>query len=462
MKRAAPCRLSCAVIPGETRRKLVFVNRYFHPDQSATSRLLSDLAFRLAGMGIDVAVVTSRQLYDRPRAHLLPLERIAGVTIHRVRTAVRGRSRLAGRAVDYLSFHLAAALKLSSLLRRGDVVVAKTDPPLLSIGVSLLAHWRGAQLVNWLQDIFPEVAAALGVALPRRIDAVLRRARDRSLARARMNVVLGERMRAYLLGRGVPPPRIRCIPNWADTAQIEPLPRDRSRTRADLGLQGRFVVAYSGNQGRAHEFDTLLGAVRLLREDERFAFLMVGDGARAQSLRHAVETERLHSVRFLPFQPAECLADALAAADVHLISLIPALEGLIVPSKLYGILAAGRPAIFIGDPEGEIARVLREGECGRSVRTGDSARLAELVRSLCDAPEMCAAMGLKARQLALSCYSSERAAGAWRAMLGEIAPGLVPDQPCPTLTERTSSAALEHRDWRPPSSAVTRASARTD
>ena len=175
--------------------RVVFVNRYFHPDQSATSRMLSDLAFRLAERGVSVAVVTSRQLYcENPHAALPQhevSERAGDAAVHRVSTATRGRSRLAGRALDYVSFHVAAGIELLRVLTRGDVVVAKTDPPLISIVVSHAARLRGAVLVNWLQDLFPEVASVLAPGLmPKWIERQLVGLRDRSAVRraASMNV----------------------------------------------------------------------------------------------------------------------------------------------------------------------------------------------------------------------------------------------------------------------------------
>src|SRR5262249_40937400 len=158
---------------------------------SATSRMLSDLAFRLAQQGMPVCVVTSRQLYENPRAELPRREVINGVSVRRLSSATRGRSRLAGRALDYASFHAAAAVELMRILSHGDVVVAKTDPPLISVVVSRAAAWRGAILVNWLQDLFPEVAATLARnVLPTWLESGLLAARDRSLHQAAMNVVL--------------------------------------------------------------------------------------------------------------------------------------------------------------------------------------------------------------------------------------------------------------------------------
>lgn len=406
--------------------RVVFVNRYFFPDESATSRMLSDLAFRLAERGVSVAVVTSRQLYENPHAALAAREVVDGVSVHRVSTATRGRSRLLGRALDYASFHLAAGVELLKLLAPGDVVVAKTDPPLISIVVSRAAQLRGAVLVNWLQDLFPEVASVLTPQLiPTWAQRQLVAARDRSLRRAAMNVVLGEAMRSRLWAAGVAAARIRIVPNWADPASIVPQSAAASITRQRLGLAGRFVIGYSGNLGRAHEFDTLIAAARLLRGDSRFVFLITGNGAKADALRASVQAEGLDSFFFQPFQPAALLSDSLAAADVHFVSLLPALEGLIVPSKIYGVLAAGRPSIFVGDPAGDLARMVREHDCGIAVAVGDSERLAAELIALRDSPARVQVMGVKARGLALSRYTSEHAVADWLGFLEGIAPSAI-------------------------------------
>lgn len=416
--------------------RIVFVNRYFFPDQSATSRMLSDLAFRLAARGLRVAIVASRQLYENPRAALPANEVINGVSVYRVATATRGRGRLLGRALDYTSFHAAAGIELLKVLERGDVVVAKTDPPLISLAVSLAAAMRGAVSVNWLQDLFPEVACVLTPALiPRWLARCLSAARNRSLRRAAMNVALSEGMRNRLLASGVDPLRVRVVPNWADPASVVPQITNTSLTRQRHGLTGRFVIGYSGNLGRAHDFDTLIGAARLLRTDPQFAFLITGAGAKADALREAVRAEGLTSFIFQGYQPAELLSDSLAAADVHFVSLLPALEGLIVPSKIYGILAAGRPAVFVGDLAGDLARMVTATECGVAVGVGDSVGLAAALTALRDSPARMQSMGMKARELALSRYTSEHAVADWLEFLEAIAPAAIVSMP------RTLSAA---------------------
>jgi glycosyltransferase involved in cell wall biosynthesis len=221
----------------------------------------------MAEQGRSVAVITSRQLYDAPDEWLAPHEVVRGVAIHRVWTSRFGRDRLLGRAVDYATFYLAAAWRLWRLARAGEVVVAKTDPPMLSVMAAPICWLRRARLVNWLQDIFPETAEALGVGghAARAVYPLLRWLRNRSLGAARLNVAVGERMAERLIDFGIPADRVHVVPNWADGALIEPIAHPSNGLRSQWGLNGAFVVAYSGNLGRAHDIDTLLEAMTIVQ-----------------------------------------------------------------------------------------------------------------------------------------------------------------------------------------------------
>jgi colanic acid biosynthesis glycosyl transferase WcaI len=396
----------------------VFLNRYFHPDESATSQMLTDLAQALAMRGFEVHVLCSRQLYDDAHARLPARERVRGVEVHRVATTRFGRFRLPGRALDYASFYLSAAVCLLKILRRGDVIIAMTDPPLLSMLAAPIAAVKRATLINWQQDVFPEVASHLGVnPLPAAADRFLRRLRDASLRSAITNVLVGERMREYFALRGIPMAKLLVIENWSDANAIQPKPAAASALRNALCLGDRFVVGYSGNLGRAHEIDTLLDAAQALKEEPAFLFLMQGGGAKMAALKHAVNDRKLENFQFLDYQPRAALEDSLAAADVHLVSLLPALEGLIVPSKLYGILAAGRPVIFIGDADGDVGRVILDAQCGRTVAVGDSRGLVETLRQLQARPELRAEMGVRARALLCEKYTAQRACERWVTLL---------------------------------------------
>jgi len=396
------------------RSRVVFVNRYFDPDQSASSQMLTDLARGLTARGVTVHVICSRQLYTDARARLPPSEIRSGVTIHRVATTRFGRARLVGRGVDYASFYLCASVAMLRILNSGDAVIAMTDPPLISVLAATAALVKGAALVNWQQDVFPEVATRLGAnPLPRWLDSLLRKARDYSLRRAKTNVLISSRMLEYFKKRKIPPAQLCVIENWADDELIRPKPAGASALRARFGLMNRFVVGYSGNLGRAHEFDTLLAAADELRSDRSVVFLMVGGGALMEPLQCAATERGLDNLRFLPYQPREDLEDSLAAADVHLISLLPAVEGLIMPSKAYGILAAGRPTLFIGDLDGDIARMIGAAKCGMTVGVNAGNELVAAIRRLQSDPGSCAAMGQRARDLFLSRYTLAQAIEHW-------------------------------------------------
>jgi len=187
------------------QRKIVFVNRYFHPDISAKSQMLSDLAFYLAGEGLRVHVVTSRQRYDDSNAGLLKTEVVGDVLVSRVWSSRFGRDRLTGRVLDYLTFYFSAMWHLLKLVRPGDIIVAKTDPPLISVVAMVVARMRRAHLVNWLHDLFPEIATALHVrGLNGGVARMLEWLRNLSLTTAVANVAIGEKMAKRLKAR-LPP-----------------------------------------------------------------------------------------------------------------------------------------------------------------------------------------------------------------------------------------------------------------
>ncbi len=409
--------------------RIIFINRFFYPDHSATSQMLSDLAFALAADGRQVAVITARIGYDAGSQSRPPRETTRGVEIVRVWSTRFGRDRLVGRVGDYLSFYLSTLLCLIRMVRRGDIVVAKTDPPMLSVLAGPVVHLKGARLVNWLQDVFPEVAHALGVGtgrLGRILHAALRRLRDRSLRRADANVVLGSRMEERVAAMGVPADRIRVICNWADGEIVKPLPVDANELRRAWGLDGKLVVGYSGNLGRAHEFETFLRAIEYIergpvKSETPIVWLFIGGGVNQSALMDEVKRRGLMSVVCHPYQPRERLSESLSSADVHLVSLRSSLEGLVVPSKLYGVMAAGRPAIFVGDADGEVARTLRMHDCGLTVSEGDGRSLAEAILDLAVQPEQCRRLGANARNAFEAHYALPIAVARWQALLSAIA-----------------------------------------
>jgi colanic acid biosynthesis glycosyl transferase WcaI len=403
---------------GGLRGRLIFVNRYFFPDTSATSQMLSDLVEGLAGERFECHVVCSRQLYEDSRERLAVLDHWKAVTVHRCWSTRFGRERLFGRALDYLSFYISATIEMLRRSRRGDVIIAMTDPPLISVFAALIARLRGVVLINWLQDVFPEASTALQINVP--AAAWLLRWRNWSLQVARLNVVLGSHMQQRLLALGVPAERVRIVTNWADGATVTPRPAAESNLRRALGAERHFIVQYSGNLGRAHDFLTLTDAAIGLRHEPEWLFLFIGGGINMKRLQAEAARLKLTNVRFLPYQPREYLGDSLSAADVHLTCLLPEMEGLVVPSKFYGILAAGRPVIVIGDPDGEQARVVRSEGCGTVVRCGDGPGLIEALKTARANPDWRRAAGERARAAFEAHYDIRLGLACWRDALRSV------------------------------------------
>jgi colanic acid biosynthesis glycosyl transferase WcaI len=403
-------------------KRIIFLNRFFYPDHSATSQLLSDLAFHLAGCGHDICVITSQQRYDAPRARLPETETVAGVKIRRIATTRFGRSAMLGRGFDYLSFYMPMKRAVLALANRGDILVAKTDPPMLCVLAMQMAKRGSLQLVNWLQDLYPEVAVQLGVPFVRGpVGRALAGLRDASLRAAAANVVVGRRMAENVLARGVAAERIHVIPNWCNDEQIRPIPRENNPLRRDWGLEDRFVIGYSGNLGRAHDFSTVLAAAERLRDREEILFLFIGGGYKFEELARCVKERGLdRAFHFVPYQDRALLQYSLSVPDVHWISLNPELEGLIVPSKFYGIAAAGRPMIAIAAKDGEISGLVREHDCGFVIEPRDAQTLAETLVRVSSDRDGLAAMGLRGRKMLDAHFTRRAALERWRSVLGGI------------------------------------------
>lgn len=406
-------------------RRLIFINRFFAPDHSATSQILSDLAFDLGDAGREVHLVTSRQIYDDPKAALPERETIDGVDVHRVSSTRFGRAALLGRSIDYVSFYRSVRRCLDELVRPGDIVIAKTDPPLIAVVARPVARRNGARLVNWLQDIYPETAVELGVPFMRGpVAASLFAPRNATLREAAATVVVGDLMARQVEALGAPAERIHVIPNWCNDEDIRLVANADNPLRHEWDLDNQFVLGYSGNLGRADEFETVLAAAERMRSEPRMAFLMIGGGKRFGELAAAAQARGLAGAfRFLPYQARTLLSYSLGAADAHWVSLDPRLEGLMVPSRYYGIAAAGKPIVVIGDPNGELGRLVRLNDCGFVVAPGDSEALTATLRQLLNAPQTVSEMGARARQMLDAHFTRRQGLARWRRLLDQFDAG---------------------------------------
>lgn len=399
----------------------IFINRYFYPDDSATSVLMTDLACSLAEAGWNVEAISSRQKYGQPDVRYAPCETYRGVRIRRLWLPGWGGRGLGARFVVSAFFLSAVFFCLIFSIKKGSVVIAKTDPPLLSVPAAAACRLRSGKLVNWLQDLFPEIAQALGVPALRSgpLPSLLKRMRNASLRAARRNVVIDDRMAAVLASSGaVPAGRLAHIPNWADGSQIIPIPADQNELRKNWGLQNKLVIGYSGNMGRIHDFETIIRAASDPAGAEGVIFLFVGEGAQRAEIERRL-AGRPYCI-FKPFQPRALLNQSLNVADIHLVTMRPETDGFALPSKAYSILAAGKPVIFIGKTPSTLSELVQNERCGMRVESGDAAGLMKAIAFLQNSPETAREMGRRARLTFEKQFDKKIALGLWKKLLFDL------------------------------------------
>jgi glycosyltransferase involved in cell wall biosynthesis len=327
--------------------------------------------------------------------------------------------RFTGRASNYVTYFASAMLKGQGV-RRPDVVVALTDPPIIGLAALATAKRFRVPFVFLCEDIFPEVATLLEDFHSGTVNDALARVNRFLVRKARRIVALGDTMKRRLVeGKGADPAKVTVIHNWADCDAVTPGPRDNPFARQH-GLVDRFVVFHAGNIGLSQDLGIILDAADGLRDRADVVFVLVGDGAKRHDLEQCAARRRLPNVMFLPFQPRAAMDQSYATADVSLISLKAGLSGVIVPSKLYNVLASGRPCIAAVETDCEVAQIVGDAQCGFVVRPGDASGLRERVLELATDAARAREMGVRARIAALQ-FDRARQVAAYDAMLREVA-----------------------------------------
>jgi colanic acid biosynthesis glycosyl transferase WcaI len=343
----------------------VFINQFFWPDEAATAQLLDDLTEDLANIGHDISVICGRARYTAGERLASGVDERKGVKIIRVNGTDLGREGLFRRVVDMITFFFFLACKILSM-KRPEVLIAMSSPPLLGTLAVLCGRLRGFRVVLWVQDIHPEIAERLRIVRNKPVLSLLHFNAQLADRGCHGIVVPGWDMKHFLeTNRKLNKP-IEVIPNWADLAAL--------RSGAEVGaeavrrkqqLSSKFVLMYSGNLGVAHDQELLLKlSAYCEREIENFIFVLVGSASRHEEFLARMHRAGLKQWLSLPAQPRNRLGAVLATADAHVVSQLPASDGLLVPSKFYGIVAVGRPVIFIGSRTSEIGRAVAENNLG--------------------------------------------------------------------------------------------------
>ena len=403
--------------------RICIVNEFFYPDSTGgTGTVLSDLvrSLRETYSDVEIDVVTSKNLYRDANAHLPARENWNGVTIHRLSTPRPNGLSTPLRLGANLLFCLFALVKLACL-RRYDLLLVGTAPPMVAMSAQALGWLKATPFVYVVYDLEPDRSVTMKMlANSHPVARLFRGSQKQWLHAASKVVVLGRCMREHLQqAYELPEHQIEVIPIGSDPHEIIPASHN-SRFRARHGVGG-FVVLYSGNFGRYHDFDTLLDAAKTLGDSEEkrgptgvserprkdIRFVLVGSGAQKAHIAQRVADEKIGNVRLFDFVSKEDYTDLLASADVSLVTLEPGMEGLCVPSKFYSILASGRPTVASVSPRSEIARVIDEAQCGVHLSQGDAGQLVNVLTYLAAHPAEVEIMGGNARRVLEEKYSTQ-------------------------------------------------------
>jgi polysaccharide deacetylase family protein (PEP-CTERM system associated) len=428
------------------RIRVLLLNQVFWPDVAATAQHAFDLAKYLHAHGFKVSAIASRSIYGHAGSVLPSAETTDGVEIHRVAASVFGKKGIASRSFDFVSFNITCLFKAFALPRH-DVVICLTTPPLIAL-IGLFLRWtKGTRFVFWTMDLYPDVPLAAGVIKPRTFTHRLFDRLDRfCLHHADAVVVLGRCMRDRILAKGVEPSRITVINPWANPDEVlgtparrfgpeveavavarGPVPGSKPATlvpnayRVEWEIGDRFVIEYSGNCGVGHDVSTVCNAMLDLRDDDEIRWVIVGGGVARPRIQEFIAHHDIRNVVMKPYQPRKRLGELIALGDVHLVLVADGFEGLLLPSKFYGVMAASRPTLYVGPSGGEVAQVISDEKCGYVIKNGDSAMLVRSIRELQREPTIALSMGLRGRLALERSYSMQIACAQWIGLIDAVA-----------------------------------------
>ena len=403
----------------------------FPPDGVSTAVIVGELSADLKSAGHDVTVVTTVPHYNRDAEAEArqPLVRMWGPLLHRsefhgVRVLHVGMPKKSGkvllRLLAWAQFHVLSVIAAVSLVRRVDVIVAPSPPLTVGLCAWLLGCLYRAPYIYNVQELYPDIAIALGALRNRSTIALLFALERFVYARARVITVIAARMRRRILEKSVPDDKVRLIPNFVDVNDMAPLPKANPFSR-EHGLDRAFVVTYAGNMGPAQGLETILDAAALLSHESGLIFLLAGEGVLHDRLKTIARDRALANVLILPHQSYDLVPQIYAASDLCVVPLALNTGSDAVPSKVYRIMACARPVLACADLNSDLAELVRLARCGTVVSPGSPEALARAVSDAMRDPSACAAMGQAGRAHVMAHYARGSISAQYEALVREVA-----------------------------------------
>jgi colanic acid biosynthesis glycosyl transferase WcaI len=407
-------------------RILVLVNHY-PPDVNPSGKLMHQLTVGLRALGHTVDVLTTFPHYEsfriepEYRGRFSVREPVVGGRVTRVWAFASGRKQdMLHRLANYLSFNLAASVAGTFTNRTYDVILANSGSFFTGMTGWLLGRLRRVPFIYNVQDIYPDVPVRAGQLRNKAAIAGLEHIERFMYQRAAHVTVISNEQRSVLLQKGVPETKLSVIPNFVDTEFVRPLPKDNPVSQR-LGLHDKFVVAHAGNLGYAYDFNSLLQAAAWLQREAELLFLIVGSGVRQGELEEQIAQRQLTNVRMLPFQPEADLPQLRAAIDVQLSLYAKGAVQSSLPSKIYEIMASGRPAIVSAERATDLCKLVSSIGCGICIEPENASQLCDAIRTLQNDREKGRQQGERGREAAVRMFSKEAAVDTYARLLAHVA-----------------------------------------
>jgi len=392
--------------------KVSIINQFYPPDYAATGQLIEELAHQLSNQNIKIQILTGQPGYHYSD-FALPRETKQLISIRRSLTSRFWPINWIGaRAINGLVFSLISGLRLLKRSYRGDVILVTTEPPFIPIIGYFVNKLFNCPYVCLIYDLYPDIAVQLNILSKHNwLTKIWNWINCQIWRNAKQVIVLSPNMKQYLTKKYPEiANKVTVIHNWANPNQIVPKPKSDNPFAIKNDLVEPFTVLYSGNMGRCHDFETITAAAWELR-NEPVKFLFIGRGAKFDDCYNKVINQwQLTNCLFLPFQNKKDLPNTLTACDLSLVTVSQGMEELVAPSKLYGILAAGRPVAAICSSNCYLTELLQDANCGKSFTNGDSMGLANYIRFLAANPSQVQTMGKAARNYLETNFTSEEIA----------------------------------------------------
>jgi len=364
--------------------RILLLNQCFHPDPVATAQHLRDLGLGLAEQGHEVTVVASSRGYDDPTVRYANREEWGGIDVRRMWVPGLGKRSKWRRAVDFGVFWLNAT-RILFLMPRFDVTVCLTSPPLISFLGTFVASLKGGAVVPWVMDLNPDEAVAAGwLKKGGLMERTLSALQLWGFERSSKIVALDRFMARRLEKKGLRSARIHTDAPWSHDDSVGFDEEKRTAFRREHGLEGKFVIMYSGNHSPCHPLDSVLDAAELLREDERIHFAFIGGGSEFPKVRRFANERGLKNILTLPYQPVSGLSGSLSSADLHLVVMGDAFVGIVHPCKIYNVLALGLPFLSVGPDEShltDLTTCIQDKRYALQVQNNATGALVEAIRN---------------------------------------------------------------------------------